>query len=108
MYQKRLNIPEHKITGIITETEKEIRLRLDPYKMIGGRRTEVLDGYYAAIGEDNCRQTESIALDGAHPFIASTGKYAVNATIVYDKFHIIQKLNRAVDMTRKQELRKAR
>lgn len=32
----------------------------------------------------------------------------MNAMIVYDKFHIIQKLNWAVDMTRKQELRKAR
>ena len=73
-----------------------------------GRKTEVLDRYYAGIGEDNCKRIESVALDGARTFISSTGKYAVNALIVYDKFHIMQKLNWAVDMTRKQELRTAR
>ena len=66
-----------------------------------------MDRYYAGIGEDNCKRIESVALDGARTFISSTNKYAVNALIVYDKFHIIQKLNWAVDMTRKQELRKA-
>ncbi len=73
-----------------------------------GRKTEVLDRYYTGIGEDNCKRIESVALDGARTFISSTGKYAVNALIVYDKFHIIQKLNWAVDMARKQELQKAR
>ncbi len=73
-----------------------------------GRKTEVLDRYYAGIGEDNCKRIESVALDGARTFIGSTVKYAVNATIVYDKFHIMQKLNWAVDMARKQELRRAR
>src|SRR3990167_11362037 len=73
-----------------------------------GRKTEVSDRYYTGIGEDNCKRIESVALDGARTFISSTGKYAVNALIVYDKFHIIQKLNWAVDMTRKQEPRKAR
>lgn len=73
-----------------------------------GRKTEILDRYYAGIGEDNCKRIESVALDGARTFISSTGKYAVNALIVYDKFHIMQKLNWAVDMTRKQELRTAR
>lgn len=73
-----------------------------------GRKTEILDKYYAGIGKDNCKRIESVALDGARTFISSTNKYAVNALIVYDKFHIIQKLNWAVDMTRKQELRTAR
>mgnify|MGYP000051417605 CR=1 FL=1 len=73
-----------------------------------GRRTEVLDRYYTAIGEDNCKKIESVALDGARTYIASTNHYAVNATIVYDRFHVMQKLNWAVDMVRKQELRKAR
>lgn len=73
-----------------------------------GRKTEVLDRYYTGIGEDNCKRIESVALDGARTFISSTNKYAVNALIVYDKFHIMQKLNWAVDMARKQELRTAR
>ncbi|MFH1776858.1 MAG: ISL3 family transposase [Candidatus Omnitrophota bacterium] len=73
-----------------------------------GRKTEILDRYYKGIGEDNCNAIRSAVLDGAGTDIASTGQYAVNATIAYDKFHVIQKLNRAVDMVRTQELRKAR
>lgn len=73
-----------------------------------GRKAEVLDRYYLGIGEENCQKIESVALDGAKTYISSTSKHAVNALIVCDKFHIIQKLNQAVDMVRKQELRKAR
>lgn len=73
-----------------------------------GRKTEILDKYYESIGQETCEQIESVALDGARTYISSTCKHATNATIVYDKFHIRQKLNWAVDMTRKQELRKAR
>ncbi len=73
-----------------------------------GRKAEVLDRYYLGIGEENCKKIESVALDGAKTYISSTNKHAVNALIVYDKFHIIQKLNQAIDMVRKQELRRAR
>lgn len=73
-----------------------------------GRKAEVLDRYYIGIGKQACEKIESVALDGARTYISSTNKYAVNATIVCDKFHIIQKLNWAVDMTRKLELHKAR
>ena len=73
-----------------------------------GRKAEVLDRYFQGIGEDNCARIESVALDGARHYISSSAHYAVNALIVYDKFHIMQKLNGAVDAVRKQELRKAR
>lgn len=73
-----------------------------------GRKKEVLNRYYEGIGRDNCEKIDSVALDGAKHYISSTNKYAVNALIVYDKFHIMQKLNQTVDTVRKEELRKAR
>jgi transposase len=73
-----------------------------------GRKAEVLDKYYQGIGPDNCQKIESVALDGARTYISSTSKYAVQALIVYDKFHIMQKLNNTVDTVRKQELDNAR
>ena len=73
-----------------------------------GRKAEVLDRYYEGIGSDNCQKIESVAMDGARTYISSTTKYAVNALIVYDKFHIMQKLNNTVDTVRKQELNKAK
>lgn len=73
-----------------------------------GRKAEVLDKYYEGIGRENCEKIESVALDGARTYISSTSRYAVEALIVYDKFHVIQKLNMAVDTVRRQELHKAR
>lgn len=93
----------HRYLTNVVDTDERVVIWNDK-----GRKTEVLDRYYDGIGEDNCKQIESVALDGARTFIGSTVKYAVNALIVYDKFHIMQKLNWAVDMARKQELRKAR
>ena len=93
----------HRYLTNVVDTDEKIVIWNDK-----GRKTEVLDKYYAGIGKDACARIESVALDGARTYIASTIKYAVNATIVYDKFHIVSKLNGAVDTTRKLELRKAR
>ena len=73
-----------------------------------GRKSEVLNKYYEGIGEENCKKIDSVAMDGAKHYISSTNKYAVNALIVYDKFHVMQKLNQTVDRVRKDELEKAR
>ena len=73
-----------------------------------GRKAEVLDIYYEGIGRENCEKIESVALDGARTYISSTSRYAQKALIVYDKFHVFQKLNMAVDTVRRQELHKAR
>jgi transposase len=73
-----------------------------------GRTAEVLDKYYDGIGKANCQEMESVALDGAMTYISSTSKKAPNALIVYDKFHVVQRLNTTVDTVRKLELRKAR
>ena len=73
-----------------------------------GRKKEILDQYYEGIGEENCKKIQSVAMDGARTYISSTRKNAVNALIVYDKFHVVQKLNNTVDTVRKTELQSAR
>jgi len=73
-----------------------------------GRKAEVLSLYYKGIGKESCLKIESVAMDGARTYISSTQAHAKNAMIVYDKFHIVQKLNKAVDAVRKAELHKAR
>jgi transposase len=73
-----------------------------------GRKKEVLNRYYEGIGSAHCKKIESVAMDGARTYISSTMENAPQALIVYDKFHVIQKLNGAVDATRRYELRKAR
>lgn len=73
-----------------------------------GRKAEVLNKYFESVGVEKCKEIESVALDGARHYISSSNKYAVNALIVYDRFHIAQKLNDVVDTVRKIELQKAR
>ncbi len=73
-----------------------------------GRKSKVLNKYYESLGEDNCQKIESVSLDGAKTYISSSKKHAVNALIVLDRFHAVQKVNNAIDQVRKNELRKAR
>ena len=73
-----------------------------------GRKAEVLDKYYESLGKENCERIESVALDGARTYISSSNRYALKAKIVLDRFHAVQKVNKAIDQVRKNELRKAR
>ena len=73
-----------------------------------GRKKEILNRYYEALGSESCEKIESVAMDGARGYIYSTQEYAKKALLVYDKFHVIQKLSKAVDATRRYELQKAR
>ena len=84
---------------------------LDKRKVIWnsrGRKKEVLDRYYKGIGDKHCNDIRSVALDGARTYISSTKAYAVNALIVYDRFHVTQKVNKAIDSVRKDQLKEAR
>ncbi len=73
-----------------------------------GRTKETLDKYFLDIGKETCEKIESIAMDGARTYISSAEEHAVNALLVCDRFHIAAKANKAVDDTRKAELKKAR
>lgn len=73
-----------------------------------GRKAEVLDRYYESLGQEKCEKIQSVALDGARTYISSTNNYAVNASIVLDRFHATQKAGKALEDIRRQELSKAR
>ena len=67
-----------------------------------------MNKYFEGIGTESCAKIETVAMDGARTYISSSNKYAVNALLVYDKFHVVQKLNKAVDAVRIFELNQAR
>lgn len=93
----------HRYLTNVIDTDKKLVIWNDK-----GRKAEVLDRYFMGIGEEACKRIDSVALDGARTYISSSSHYAVNALIVYDKFHIHQKINNTVDAVRKDELNKAR
>ena len=73
-----------------------------------GRGKTTLDKFYHKIGEGGCKRIKAVASDGAKGFLSSTREHAKNALIVLDHFHVKKYLNEAVDVVRKEELRKAR
>ncbi len=73
-----------------------------------GRGKTTLDKFYHTIGTWGCKRIKAVASDGAKGFLSSTRKHAKKALIVLDHFHVKKYLNEAVDVVRKEELRKAR
>jgi transposase len=68
------------------------------------RRKEALDEYFQIIGEEACNKIEVVATDQHEGYGASVREYCKNATLVWDRFHLIQKFNDALNEDRRNEL----
>jgi transposase len=71
------------------------------------RKRETLDSFFIILGKEKQRLITVVVMDMWDPYIASIKEYCPMADIVFDKFHIIKKVNEAVDTIRKQEFAKA-
>jgi transposase len=77
---------------------------LDTRKVIwvaDSRRKEALDGFFEILGKQACEQIEVVAVDQHEGYAASVRQHCKKATIVWDKFHIMQNFEEAVNETRK-------
>ena len=64
------------------------------------RKTETLDAFFKELGPEKSMNIEVCCMDMWDPYIASV-KQNTTADIVFDKFHIIKKVNEALDKVRK-------
>jgi transposase len=71
------------------------------------RTTESLAGYYRALSVERRQGIEAVAMDMWEPYVKATIENVPLAAdkIVFDRFHIMQHLNEAVDKVRRQEHR---
>ena len=71
------------------------------------RGRESLDGYWESLTLEERDGIAGIAMDMWEPYIRSTHEHVPGAAekIVFDKFHVAQHLNKAVDLVRRQEHR---
>ncbi len=68
------------------------------------RKKDTLDEYFRSqLSPRQRRQIEAACVDMWEPFTASIQEWAPQCAIVYDKFHIMQHANRAVDEVRRAE-----
>jgi transposase len=77
---------------------------LETHKVIWvseGRSKEALDQFFILIGKEACDGIEVVAADMYQGFAASVREYCKKATLVWDRFHVMQIFEEAVNETRK-------
>lgn len=73
---------------------------------IGYDRTEAtFDHFFEIFGEEFCQGIRFICSDMWKPYLNSAAYYLPNVLHILDRFHIVKKLNEAVDEIRRQETR---
>ena len=65
-----------------------------------GRSKASLDQFYILLGPEACQKIEAVAMDQFDGFSSSTSDYCKNATIVWDRFHVMQNLGEVINQTR--------
>jgi len=110
---------EHRIPDRIGVDEKSLarghKYETLVYDIDGGtvefvsdkREQRSLESYYEQFTHEDLKQVKAIAMDMWDPYIAATTAYIPDAhkKIVFDRFHVMQHVLRAVDSVRKQEHR---
>jgi transposase len=69
-----------------------------------GRSTDSLDSFFSFFGQERTEQLKGICCDMWPAFIKAVKVKAPQATLVFDKFHIVRKITEAVDIVRRQEI----
>ena len=70
-----------------------------------GRGEDVLERFFDEWGKEQTEAISCICCDMWDPYIKTIRKRAPGATVVFDKFHIVQHLMKAVDEVRREEAR---
>ena len=68
------------------------------------RRKEALDQFFEILGKEACSQIKVVATDQHEGYGASVREYCPNAVQVWDRFHLVQRFNEALNEDRKDEL----
>jgi len=68
------------------------------------RRKEALDQFFKIIGPEACKEIQVVATDQHDGYAASVTEHCPNACVVWDRFHLVQKFNEALNDERKKEL----
>jgi transposase len=70
------------------------------------RTTETLVKFFCELGRRRCRTIRIVCMDMWAAYLRAVRERAPQAEILFDRFHLVQHLNRAVDEVRRQEMRR--
>jgi len=76
---------------------------------VGEDRTEeTLVRFFTPLGRRRAATIQVVCLDMWKPYLKAVREHARKAQILFDRFHLVQHLNRAVDEVRRSEMRRLR
>ena len=64
------------------------------------RKTETMSKFYAELGPEKSKMIETCCMDMWDPYINSTKEHT-NGKIIFDKFHLVKKINEFLDKVRR-------
>jgi len=67
------------------------------------RRKEALDLFFELIGPESCKQIKVVTCDQHRSYAESVAQYCPEADLVWDRFHLVQSFNEALNEERKKE-----
>lgn len=67
------------------------------------RKKEALDEFFQILGTKGCSQIRVVATDQHRGYGASVDEHCPNATVVWDRFHLVQQFNEALNEDRRLE-----
>ena len=92
----------HKYLTVVYQIDQGVRRLL----WVGRERTEEsLRGFFTSFGEARAKALRFVASDMWKPYLNVIAEFATKAVHVLDRFHIVAKLNKAVDEIRAGEAR---
>jgi len=68
------------------------------------RRKEALDEFFKLIGPEGCQRVQAVATDQHRGYQASIEEHCPQALVVWDRFHLVQQFNDALNEDRRSEL----
>lgn len=68
-----------------------------------GKGEEGLNGFWEWLGPEGCSLIKAVSMDMGKSYQNSTRRYCPNAELIFDPFHIMKMLNRALDEVRRRE-----
>ena len=72
-----------------------------------GKSAETLGLFFAELGPERSKAIEIVTMDMSAAYTKAVQDHAPQAEIVYDRFHVVQLLNAAVDEVRREAMRMA-
>lgn len=72
-----------------------------------GRSAATLEAFFDQMGAERCARLENVTIDMSQAYESAARRYAPNATIVFDRFHVQRLVHDALDALRRSEVNAA-